>query len=161
MEGDPVTRPVRRTYVVVVDPTPESRIALRFAARRAHGTGGRLRIIHVVPPTEFVQWGAVQSAIEEEAHANAEALLSSVSDEVFAWTGERPETEVRRGPAPQQVMEAVTETPGIGALVLGAAERGTPGPLVAYFTGERAGALPCLLIIVPGALGEAGVDALA
>lgn len=160
MEGETARRPGRATYLVVVDATPESRVALRYAALRAHRTGGTLRVLYVLPPTEFVQWGAVQSAIEDEARAQAEAVLESVVGEVRAWTGERPEVELRQGAAAQQVMEAVSETPGVGALVLGAAAGGTPGPLVAFFTGERAGALPCIVVIVPGALGEADVDAL-
>jgi hypothetical protein len=36
--------------------------------------------------------------------------------------------------------------------VLGTASRGTPGPLVSFFAGERAGSLPCILMLVPGSL---------
>lgn len=42
-----------RIYLVVIDETPESSIALRFAARRAVKTGGGVEILALVPPTEF------------------------------------------------------------------------------------------------------------
>jgi threonine synthase len=38
----------------------------------------------------------------------------------------------------------------IAALVLGAAPSGSPGPLVANFTGHDAGKLPCPVMIIPG-----------
>ena len=38
--------------------------------------------------------------------------------------------------------------------MLGAAAKGAPGTLVQHFSGERAGALPAVVIIVPGALDE-------
>ena len=40
----------------------------------------------------------------------------------------------------------------IAALVLGASPAGKPGPLVADFTGNDAGKLPCPLMIIPGSL---------
>ena len=44
-----------RTYLVVIDETPEAEIALRFAARRAVKTGGNVEILALIPPPEFVQ----------------------------------------------------------------------------------------------------------
>ena len=46
------------------------------------------------------------------------------------------------------------------ALVLGAAAQGTPGPLVAHFTGNNAGALPCPVMIIPGSLDDDRLEAL-
>ena len=39
-----------RTYLVVIDDSPEARVALRFAARRAAKTGGEVDILAVVEP---------------------------------------------------------------------------------------------------------------
>ena len=64
-----------RTYLVVIDDSPESEIALRFAARRAVKTGGGVEILALIPQPEFVQWGGVMAAIEEEGREKAEALL--------------------------------------------------------------------------------------
>src|SRR5207302_4517899 len=56
----------KRTYLVVVDDSAEARVALRFAARRAAKTGGRIEVLGIVEPQDFVQFGGVQAAIEEE-----------------------------------------------------------------------------------------------
>ena len=53
----------RRTYLVVVDDSAESRVALRFAARRAAKTGGKIEVLGIVEPQDFVQFGGVQNAI--------------------------------------------------------------------------------------------------
>lgn len=143
-----------RTYLVVVDNTPESRVAMRFAALRASHVGARVCLLHTMPPTEFIQWGGVQELIEAETKDKAEALLAGVADELFALSGQRPGMIVRQGEATTAVLETVTADPSIKALVLGAAQKGAPGPLVSFFAGERAGALPCLVMIVPGGLDD-------
>ena len=66
-----------RIYLVVIDDSPESRIALRFAARRAVKTGGGVEILTLLPPQEFIAFGGVQATIEDEARQQAEALLAS------------------------------------------------------------------------------------
>ncbi len=144
-----------RTFLVVVDETPESRVAMRYAALRAAHVDARVTLLHTMPATEFMQWGGVQELIEAEAKANAEALLAGVADELFALSGQRPGMIVRQGEPITAVLETVAADPSIRALVLGAAVKGAPGPLVAFFAGERAGTLPCLVMIVPGGLDDA------
>ncbi|SUJ24583.1 Universal stress protein family [Sphingomonas paucimobilis] len=61
-----------RIYLVVIDDSPESRIALRFAARRAVKTGGGVEILTLLPPQEFIAFGGVQATIEDEARQQAE-----------------------------------------------------------------------------------------
>lgn len=143
------------SYLVVVDDTPESRVAMHYAALRASHVDARVTLLHVMPTTEFIQWGGVQDLIEAQAQATAEALLAGVADELFALSGKRPGMIVRRGEATTAILETVAADPSIRALVLGAAPKGAPGPLVSFFAGERAGTLPCLVMIVPGGLDDA------
>ena len=143
-----------RTFLVVVDATPEGRVAMRYAALRAARLGGRLILLYVMPPTQFMQWGGVQAAMDAEAEDKAEALLATVADQVVEWTGDRPGVVIARGEPAAAILATVAADPSIHALVLGAAPKGAPGPLVAYFAGERAGTLPCLVMIVPGGLPE-------
>jgi len=149
-----------RTYLVVVDETREAENAVRFAARRAASTGGGVRIVAIVPPTEFVQWGNVQATIEDEAYQRAEALLASAAGTLMQESGIRPAITVRQGDAVAIVRTMLDEEEGIAALVLGAAEDGVPGPLVAYFAGPEAGKLPCPVMIIPGALSREDIDRL-
>ncbi|GGE15328.1 universal stress protein [Polymorphobacter glacialis] len=140
------------TYLVVIDQSAESRIALRFAALRAAHVGARVALVHVIPTPEFMQWGGVQEAMAAEARAEADALLAAVADEAETLSGARPHTIVLDGDAAPAVFDHIRADPSIRALVLGAASKGPPGALIGFFTGERAGQLPCIVIIVPGGL---------
>lgn len=150
-----------RSYLVIIDDTPESRVALRFAARRAAKNAGRVSLLHVIAPIDFIQWGGVQEVMEAEAQAKAETLLMQVADEVMTETGIRPSISVRSGTPTEQVLKALGSDDSIHTLVLGAASKGAPGPLVSFFSGEAAGQLPCPVVIVPGGLSEEAIDRLA
>jgi nucleotide-binding universal stress UspA family protein len=149
-----------RTYLVVLDGSAEARVALRFAARRAAKTQGLVEMLAVVEPAEFVQWGGVQAALEEEARLGAEALLHQAAGEIVDELGLKPTLTVREGDPVKAVRALLEERPGIAALVLGAQAAGGPGPLVAYFAGQQAGLMPCPVMIVPGSLDDAALDRL-
>jgi nucleotide-binding universal stress UspA family protein len=148
------------TYLVVVDGSEESRVALRFAAMRAGHVSGRLALIHVIRPPEFMQWGGVQEAMAAEARAEAEALLESIADEAEKLAGSRPAITVLHGESAPAIFDHVRKDQAIRALVLGAAPKGAPGPLISYFTGERAGQLTCVVIVVPGGLAPERLESL-
>ncbi|HEY0626398.1 MAG TPA: universal stress protein [Allosphingosinicella sp.] len=148
-----------RAYLVVVDETQEAKAALRFAARRAAGTGGTVEILSIIPQQDFVEWGGVQAAIEEEAKLRAEAAVLEASGAIVEEAGIRPSITVKQGDMVKAVNELLNERENIAALVLGAAAEGNPGPLVSHFT-AAAGSLPCPLMIVPGHLSDEALDRL-
>ena len=149
-----------RSYLVVIDETSEARAALRYAARRAARTGGLVEILAIIPPQEFVQWGGVQAAMEEEARLRAEAMVLQASGAIVEEAGVEPAILVRQGDPIKAITELLKERDNIAALVLGAAAEGGPGPLVAHFSGAVSGTLPCPLVIVPGRLGDEALDQL-
>lgn len=149
-----------RTYLVVVDETPEAEVALRFAARRAAKTGGAVRILALIPPSEFVQWGGVQATIEDEARQRAEALVTGAAGTLTTESGIRPSITVKQGDAVTIVRNMLEESRDVAALVLGAAASGPPGALVAHFAGADAGKMPCPIMIIPGSLDSEAVDLL-
>lgn len=149
-----------RTYLVVIDETEESGIALRFAARRAAKTGGTVAVLSLIPVIEFVQWGGVQATIEEEARAKAEALVSAAASTLIEESGVRPSITVRQGEGPKIVRDMLDENHDIVALVLGAAASGAPGPLVSHFVGHDAGKLRCPIMIIPGSISIEELDRL-
>lgn len=148
-----------RTYMVVLDESPEAETALRFAARRAAKTGGTVRILALVPPTEFVQWGSVQATMEDEARQRAEALVVGAAGTLMEEAGLRPTTIVRQGD-PVAIVREMLQDHETAALVLGAAASGPPGPLVAHFAGADAGTLPCPVMVIPGGLDMEAIDRL-
>ena len=149
-----------RSYLVVMDESQESRAALRYAARRAARTGGVIELLALIPPQEFVQWGRVQAAMEEEAKLRAEAMVVQASSAIVEEAGLTPSITVRQGDPVKAVAELLKEREDIAALVLGAAAEGGPGPLVTHFSGNAASTLPCPLVIVPGQLSDEMLDRL-
>jgi nucleotide-binding universal stress UspA family protein len=150
----------KRTYLVVIDDSPEARVALRFAARRAAKTGGAIEVLAVVEPQDFVQWGGVQAAIEEEQRLRIEATVSSSVGEIVDEAGIEPTIVVREGEPVTVVRELVGQRLDFAALVLGASPSGAPGPMVATFTGTDAGKLPCPVMIIPGGLSDERLEQL-
>ena len=149
-----------RTYLVVIDDSAEARTALRFAARRAAKTGGAIEVLAVVEPQDFVQWGGVQAAIEEEQRLRIEATVASSVGEIVDAAGITPRIIIREGERVDVVRALIGTRDDIAALVLGAAPAGAPGPLVADFTGADAGKLPCPVMIIPGSLSDERLEQL-
>ena len=149
-----------RTYLVVIDDSAEATLALRFAARRAAGTGGHVIVLAVVPPTDFLAFGGAQATIEAEAREHAEELVAAGADAVASEAGLTPTIMVMSGQPVEAVTKLLADRPEVSALVLGAAANGPPGPLVAHFTGADCGTLPCPVMIVPGGMDLSRLEAL-
>jgi nucleotide-binding universal stress UspA family protein len=149
-----------RTYLVVIDDSPEATLALRFAARRAARTNGHVIVLTIIPPTDFLAFGGVQATIEAEAREHAEELVAAGADAVASEAGITPTIMVHQGQPADVVHTLLDERPEVSALVLGAAASGPPGPLVAHFTGADCGTLPCPVMIVPGGMDVERLEAL-
>jgi len=150
----------KRTYLVVVDDSAESRVALRFAARRAAKTGGNIEVLGIVEPQDFVQFGGVQAAMEEEQRLRIEGVVSASIGEILDESGLEANIILRSGEAVRTVRDYLEGRDEVAALVLGAAPSGSPGPLVANFTGNDAGLLPCPVMIIPGSLTDERLEQL-
>jgi nucleotide-binding universal stress UspA family protein len=150
----------KRTYLVVVDDSAEARVALRFAARRAAKTNGRIEVLGIVEAQDFVQFGGVQAAIEEEQKLRIEGVVSSSIGEILDESGVEANIFVQQGEVVRTVRDYVADRDDVAALVLGAAPSGSPGPLVAHFTGNDAGKLPCPVMIIPGSLSDERLEQL-
>jgi len=135
-------------------------VALRFSARRAAKTKGNVEVLAVVQPQDFVQWGGVQAAIEEEQKLRIEGVVSSAVGEIFDEAGIKPAIVLRQGDPVKVVRDYLADRHDIAALVLGAAPSGDPGPLVAHFTGRDAGTLDCPVMIIPGSLTDERLEQL-
>jgi nucleotide-binding universal stress UspA family protein len=149
-----------RVFLVVVDQSAELKLALRFAARRARATGGRVAMLYVTEPAE-AEWLGVGDIMREERRAEAEQRLQELSTQVQTLAGEMPILYVREGNVRDELLKLVDEEPSVSILVLAAdAGTGGPGPLVTALTGKFAGKLHIPLTIVPGSLTEEEVDAI-
>src|ERR1700755_3433654 len=88
---------LKRTYLVVIDDSAEAAVALRFAARRAAKTNGRIEVLGIVEPQDFVQFGGVQAAIEEEQRLRIQGVVSAPVGEILDESGVEPKVIVQQG----------------------------------------------------------------
>lgn len=149
-----------RVYLVIMDETDESRVALRFASRRAAASGGAVHILALVAKQNFNAFGAVQATIEQEAYDRAEVMASSAAGSLFSESGKMPTITVKTGSGQAVIKDYLAEHPEVAALVLGAARDGGANPLISHFS-SHAGTLPCPLYVVPGAFSAEDIERLA
>ena len=150
-----------RVFLAVVDETPEHRIAVHYAARRAAHTGGRLALLYVVEPAELQHFLAIEELAREERREAAEALLQQLCAEIEPIAGGTPIVYIREGRPRDELLALISEEPTISILVLAA---GTgpegPGPLISYLAGKPAARMRIPITIVPGGLSIDQLDEL-
>ena len=149
-----------RKFLVVVDKTPECKVALRFATRRAQHTGGRVSLLCVAQPADFQQWRGVEEIMKDEAHQEAENLIHNAAKIVNELSGIFSELVIRHGSPKDCLLEMLKNDKDISILVLAAStSKEGPGPLVSMFAGGSAHPIP--VTIVPGSLSDDEIYALA
>lgn len=148
-----------RVFLVVVDESPELKVALRYACIRARKTAGRVALLYVIEPADFQQWMGVNELMREEARQEAEQTLQKMAADVQKLSGAMPVLYVREGDRRDELLALIAEEPMISILVLGAATgpRG-PGPLVSALTTKFVGKLRIPITLVPGNLSADDVD---
>jgi len=152
----------RRKFLVVVDETPEAKVALRFAARRAEHTGGVVSLAHILATPDTQHWRGVEELMREEAEAEAEATLYDAAKYVHDLTGIVSEVVMLEGKKRDALLGLIRQDSAISILVLASGSgREGPGPLVAAVAGTQSTSYPIPVTIVPGALTEAQIDAVA
>ena len=152
----------RPKLLVVVDETPEGDRAIYFAARRAARLGAGLVMLTVVELGETQVFAGVGDIMKAEAEEAAQALLDKAAERARVIAGVEPELVMRDGGTAQALAKLVEEDEDISFLVLAAATEGEgPGPLVASLATKAGLGLPIPVIIVPGDLKDAEIDALA
>src|SRR5260221_5113076 len=156
--SSPASRAPRK-FLVVIDKTKESAVALRFATRRAQHTGGRVILLCAATLPDFQQWRGVEEIMRDEAYADAEVMLHDAGKVVNELSGIIPELVILYGATTECLVQLLKQDQDISILVLGSgtAKEG-PGPLVSMF-GAGVQAIP--VTIVPGNFTNDQIDALA
>lgn len=150
-----------RKFLIVFDDSPECKIALGYACRRARKTNGIVVLLRIVEPLASAPWMAIGKLMRAEALDDAEDLLQAQVPEVWEKSGQRPERIVREGNKAEVVLGLLDEDPSISVVVLGAStDSAGPGPLVTLLT-ARSGNLKIPVTLVPGNLSEEELDRLA
>jgi nucleotide-binding universal stress UspA family protein len=147
--------------LVIVDDTTEWDRAVYYASRWAIRVGGGVVMLRIIETEDQnQQWLGVADIMRAEAHENANAALDRAAGRANGIAAITPERVIREGSAIEQILGVIDEDADIAMLVL-AANPGPegPGPLVTAMAGT-AGSFPIPVMIVPGELGDADIDAL-
>lgn len=151
----------RRKFLAIVDQTPESARAVRYAGRRARNSNGGLVLLYVISDADFNQWIGVADVMRAEAREEADAIMARVAQDVREKIGHEPELVIREGKATDQILQLIEEDRDIAILVLAASSgKDGPGPLVTAVA-SRSTPFPIPVTIVPDTLSEEEIDALA
>lgn len=134
---------------------------MRYAGMRARNSGGGLVLVYVIQSSDFQHWLGVEEIMRAEAMEEAESTLAKASEKMRTLLGIDPETVIRQGSTAEEIHAVIEEDQDIAILVLaaGSAKDG-PGPLVSSIAG-RGAAFPIPVTVIPDALSDEEIDALA
>jgi nucleotide-binding universal stress UspA family protein len=149
-------------YLVCIDNTDVSRIALRFACIKGKRRNILIDMLHVIPPSDIQTIGAVASKIEKDQRDEAEALLQDMAKEAFELSGIRPSLWIRQGNPADEIIAQTLEDYDANMLVLGV----TPGTksgkrVIQSLTSQAGDKLLIPMMLVPGNLTDKQMEALA
>ncbi|WP_342359885.1 universal stress protein [Terrarubrum flagellatum] len=152
----------RPKFLVIIDGTPESAVAIRFAGRRAARVMAGVSMLTIVAPPEAPPILGVGSLMEAEAKEEAQAMLDEAAGGMRALAGVEPQTLIKVGAKADEIVKLIDEDEDIAFLVLAAGTgKEGPGPLVSSLAGKSAATFPIPIVIVPGHLKPEEIDALA
>lgn len=139
-----------RIYLIVADDTEEFDSALHYACKAAKANGTHIGVLHVMPNTEFQNWGNLEERMKQDRRAEAEKLLQDIAERIKALCGLVASLYIGEGYAPEAIIKTIKDNPNISNLFLAASTSGSsPGPLVTYFMGKGISKLPVPLTIIP------------
>lgn len=144
-------------FLVLLEDTQESVVAIRFAAQRAARSGASVLVLAVISPADIAHGLGVAELMRAEARQHIE-----VHYDVYAkWMRDRvqvpSELLIREGDPAAELLDLVAADTGIAIVILGLGREASP---VAKRLMREASALPCALTLVPSALSTERVDAI-
>src|ERR1700690_3698172 len=147
--------------LVIVDDTAEWDRAVYYASRWAIRAGGGVVMLRIIETEDQnQQWLGVAEVMRAEAHEEANAALDRAAGRANGIAAITPERVIREGDPAEQILDVIDKDVDIAMLVL-AANPGPegPGPIITLMA-NAVGTFPIPVVIVPGDLSDAEIDAL-
>jgi nucleotide-binding universal stress UspA family protein len=151
----------RPKCLVIVDDTVEWDRAVYYASRWSIRVGGGVVMLRIVETEDQnQQWLGVADIMRAEALEEANAALDRASGRASGIAAITPERVIREGDPTEQMLDVIDKDADIAMLVL-AANPGPegPGPIITMIS-NAVGSFPIPVVIVPGDLSDAEIDAL-
>lgn len=150
-------KPVK--YLVCVNDSEHSRVALKFVCARAQKRGSLIDLLHVLEPSDFQGIMSVADKIREEARKQGEAFLNTLAEEVQQSVGITPSLLLREGDVEDAIINTIQDDLEVHMLVLGASPE-TNGRH-AHITGlvkSLGDRLLIPLVVIPGNMTDAQIE---
>lgn len=153
----------QRKFMVIVDETPECDRAVYYAARRAARTGSGVVMLGILELEDVrQQWLGVADLMRAEATEAMQERIDHFAARARHISGVAAEGVIREGTKAEAILSLIAEDRDIAVLVLAAGTGSEgPGPLVGLLAGPVSARFPVPVTIVPGALSDEELDALA
>ncbi len=148
-------------YLVCMDGSDASRIALYFACKKALKRGGVVELLHIIPPPDTQNLFGVMDKMRQEQQQEAEILIKSLSESAFQYTGVTPTTQIREGRLGEEIINATLEDSNVNMVVLGVSPKAANKSGLIHWLSEKLGdRLLIPLMLVPGNLTDLQMDEL-
>lgn len=152
-------KPVK--FLVCIDGSQESRVALRFACIKAKKRGGLVDVLHVTEPAEVQPLFSIADKVREERREEAEELLKQICNDAYESTGITVSLILREGKIGDAIIAAIQEDTDVNMLVLGvAASHAGHGKLMSWLAGQMGEKMLIPLMLVPGNLTDQQIEEL-
>jgi len=148
-------------YLVCVDGSESSRVALHYACKKAMRRGGSVEMLHVVPPADMQNLFGVADKMREEQRQEAEIMVKALGESAFQYAGVTPTVQIREGRPGEEIINAALADNDVNILVLGASpESAKRGNLIQWLAGKLGDRLLVPVMLVPGNLTDLQIDEL-
>jgi hypothetical protein len=149
------------TYLVIADNSDEYAIGAHYAARLANARKAKIAIAKIIDLNEFMHWGRVEELVRHDMRLQAEKDLWHAAKAIHDTHGLFPCLHIAEGQQTDKIIEIIETNRNIRALILsGSSTTGNPGPLVTHFSGKGMSNLRIPVVIVPGHLDKAAINAI-
>ncbi len=148
-------------YLVYVDGSESSQVALNFACKKAERSGGVVEILHIIPPADMQNLFGVAEKMREERWQEGEVLVKSMVDSATKYAGIIPAVQIREGRVREEIINATLRDNTVSMLVIGTStESAERVELINWLTGKLGDRLLVPMMIVPGNLTDLQIDEL-
>ncbi|SDE39345.1 Nucleotide-binding universal stress protein, UspA family [Paracoccus isoporae] len=149
-----------RKFLVVLDESPESQNAIRFAAMRASRTSGGVVVLAIIGPDAIQHGIGVADLMRQEAEDRITSQYQIFARWMRESQGVEPELVIREGDPTTELLAQLNSDREIGVLILGAGSgKDGPGPILSRLLRDLSG-LPCPITLVPGDISRERLEAI-
>jgi nucleotide-binding universal stress UspA family protein len=153
---------MRAKYLVFIDDNEHSRVALRYACRKARLKGQPVEMLFVINPTDYNSIFAVSDVMRKERREEVEKVLTKMAEEAKDWSGIIPSLNIREGSVAEEIVGCIEQDNDIGMLFISSDPAVASGgvKLLSSLLGQLDEKLHLPMLVVPAHLTDQQIEEL-